>query len=647
MPSPPFVLPEGIDCLRDGQKPWICLRSTRLYRERLDRSRDVRNSKKRIACIHKYFLFSCVIEIPMHIPATSFQFSPRKISFSTPGSFLSIAEPAARSHTQGPLKGQAIQSGLFLRSVHGRSTPPELFRLVLSPDTGTETVSATPDTLRMENGQGGTVEICFETPTRLRIRTTGTGLQLIREEWRPFDHIVPRQDGSWVVNSYQNRINLGLQALQGNIRVDAPWERVRCTSMIVDLISPPNIAGDFLIEEFEHVWKPQDEHPAFADCQDAQYRAWKDWRALLPSSDEPAMQYAADLAAYINASCIAGPAGNLFRPAMLMSKYKMRNYWTWDHCFNVLPLWPAEPELALDQLLLAFDHQSPQGGLPCSLNDETVFWHSVKPPVHGWTLARMREQQDLPRDVLTDIYPKLCAWTDWWFKHHDDDQDGLPQADHGNDTGWDNASVFDHGPGVNTPDIPAYLILQMHACADLACDLGHDAESAMWRQRAQTLLDLLITKLWDTERKQFISRKVGDGSNAPGDSLINFMPLVLGEYLPQDMAQTMVTALMQEGRFLTPHGLATEALTSPDYAAEGYWRGPIWAPVLLLIVDGLRRAGFESEFRDISQRFLQLCARSGFPENFHAQTGAPLRDPTYTWTSSVFLVLLESVTTVD
>ena len=42
---------------------------------------------------------------------------------------------------------------------------------------------------------------------------------------------------------------------------------------------------------------------------------------------------------------------------------------------------------------------------------------------------------------------------------------------------------------------------------------------------------------------------------------------------------------------LTEHGLATERPTSPHYQADGYWRGPIWAPATVLIEDGLRRPG--------------------------------------------------------
>ena len=41
----------------------------------------------------------------------------------------------------------------------------------------------------------------------------------------------------------------------------------------------------------------------------------------------------------------------------------------------------------------------------------------------------------------------------------------------------------------------------------------------------------------------------------------------------------------------------------------------------------------------ISDRFRALCEKSGFAENFDAQTGAGLRDRAYTWTASAYLIL--------
>ncbi|MEU5669244.1 glycogen debranching protein, partial [Micromonospora sp. NPDC047753] len=57
------------------------------------------------------------------------------------------------------------------------------------------------------------------------------------------------------------------------------------------------------------------------------------------------------------------------------------------------------------------------------------------------------------------------------------------------------------------------------------------------------------------------------------------------------------------------------------------------------VEDGLRRAGQTRIADDISRRFLALCEKSGFAENFDAETGTGLRDRAYTWTASSYLIL--------
>ncbi|MCD8482458.1 MAG: hypothetical protein LR015_07225 [Verrucomicrobia bacterium] len=180
----------------------------------------------------------------------------------------------------------------------------------------------------------------------------------------------------------------------------------------------------------------------------------------------------------------------------------------------------------------------------------------------------------------------------------------------------------------------------MEVLKQVATVLGKEQESLVWQRRGEALLQLMIERLWDEDRGQFISLQANGIDRAPGDSLINFMPIVLGKRLPKRLFARMVEALMQPERFLTDWGLATESVCSPYYNAEGYWRGPIWAPSTLLIWDGLFEAGYVAEANSVRERFLALCARAGFPENFHATEGRALRDPTYTWTSSSFLYLL-------
>jgi len=101
----------------------------------------------------------------------------------------------------------------------------------------------------------------------------------------------------------------------------------------------------------------------------------------------------------------------------------------------------------------------------------------------------------------------------------------------------------------------------------------------------------------------------------------------------------LIAGLREEGRFLTEWGLATENVRSPLYTPDGYWRGPIWAPPTLMLVDALAALGERDLAADIARRSCRLVAHSGAAENFDALKGDGLRDRAYTWTASVFLLL--------
>ena len=92
------------------------------------------------------------------------------------------------------------------------------------------------------------------------------------------------------------------------------------------------------------------------------------------------------------------------------------------------------------------------------------------------------------------------------------------------------------------------------------------------------------------------------------------------------------------GKFRTAHGFATEPLTSKYYTTDGYWRGPIWAPATMLLAEGLDSAGEHALAKKVREDFCRMAQQSGMYENFDAISGDGLRDPAYTWTSSVFLI---------
>jgi glycogen debranching enzyme len=272
--------------------------------------------------------------------------------------------------------------------------------------------------------------------------------------------------------------------------------------------------------------------------------------------------------------------------------------------------------------------------LPDSITHSEVLYNFVKPPIHGWALRRLRPRLDLGRDELAGAYRQLAAWTRFWLDHRRTPGHPLAHYQHGNDSGWDNATTFDHGRLIETADLSAFLILQLRELAAIATDLEQPGEARQWQKTADELRDALFAELWQDD--QFTARSAVTGRSHHSRSLLNLMPIVLGAELPDDISAALAKRLAGH---LTEHGLATEPVDSPDYAADGYWRGPIWAPTTVLIEDGLRRAGHHELADTISARFRALCEKSGFAENFDAQTGVGLRDRAYTWTASSYLIL--------
>jgi len=210
----------------------------------------------------------------------------------------------------------------------------------------------------------------------------------------------------------------------------------------------------------------------------------------------------------------------------------------------------------------------------------------------------------------------------------------LAHYQHGNDSGWDNSTVFDAGGLLETADLAGFLAQQLRVLAELAGELGRPTEQADWAQHAAKVHRALLDELWDGAR--FAAKDPYTGALTTADSLLNTLPIVLGDTLPPDVAKSLAGQIADH---LTGWGLATEPLASPDYRPDGYWRGPIWAPATVLVEDGLRRAGYVELADHIALRFLALCEKSGFAENFDAISGDGLRDRAYTWTASAYLLL--------
>ncbi|MBL8968870.1 MAG: hypothetical protein JNG85_17840 [Spirochaetaceae bacterium] len=573
-----------------------------------------------------------------------------KVPWSRRGSRLALARGAG--------------GGLVLKDVGGGDEiPNELFDLeLLRPDgaavTGSETsVDAEPTRCAISVG-GAMVALEFAGARRLKVACRGGGLRLTMRKGR-YDHVDDLGEGLWEIQCYAKDRKYRLETTGASVVLDAPWAKVGNERIVVEIRS-----GEAFLEECAVLPERPSARSAarndalcagggapFAEGAEESFGAWM---AGLPAAG-PELEPARDLAAYITWSCLVAPEGRLTREGMYMSKNWMTNVWSWDNCFNGLAAAGRFPGLALDQLLLMADNQHESGAYPDYVNDKFASFSCLKPPIHAWALRGILERARIgaagsggcspgamppPAEAKAAAYASISRSTRFWLEGMRLPGGALVYK-HGNDSGWDNASIFAEGGPVESPDLYAHLARQCDELACLARVLGlPEAEARAWEGVAEGLVAAMLERLWDG--KGFFARKGPSGTPiARRDSLILRLPVVAGKRLPTEIARSLVGDLADQGRFLAPYGPATEALDSKFFRRDGYWLGPVWAPTTYLVVDALRALGETGLARETARRFLAACAKGGMAENFDPLSGDGLVDPAFTWTSSVFLLLLE------
>ncbi|MFD3504628.1 amylo-alpha-1,6-glucosidase [Streptomyces sp. NPDC058678] len=562
-------------------------------------------------------------------------FSVDDIPFSTHGSWFGISPVLAEKTRSEDLHLVSHQNGMHA-----------VLRLVpLDTATGRRAesaVQATPSRLSW-TGADGRIDLAYESPDTVRLRGEGLDLRVAAaaRTLTPFSGTYFYRDpvdGSHTFTSYETGRRYRITVLSGAVAEDVGTQALGGGARGVTITADGGDGWEIAVEELDSARRPFTSSASFGRVVAAARRSFDEfvdrvapWR----SSGTPA----AELAAYVVWSATVRPAGLVTRPAVLMSKHWMDKVWSWDHCFNALALAPGSPGLAWDQFSLPFDHQDESGALPDSVTHSEVLYNFVKPPIHGWALGHLRRRlpEPLTPEQLTEAYDRLTRWTDFWLTARRAPDAALPHYQHGNDSGWDNATTFDPERVIVTADLAAFLILQLRELADLAIELGRPDDVRHWTRTADATQAAMFDRLWTGDR--FVARSA-HGEDAWGSSsLLDLMPVALGEHLPESVSSVLAERIEAH---LTPHGLATELPTSPHYRSDGYWRGPIWAPATVLIEDGLRRSGHHRLADEISTRFRALCETYGFAENFDALSGQGLRDRAYTWTAGSYLLLAEA-----
>jgi putative isomerase len=488
-------------------------------------------------------------------------------------------------------------------------------------------------TIQTETGQ---VQICFDGTQRLLFRSdNGVGLRFWMR-FEPYEQFLDRCDGT-VCAAYPKIGAFLFETLMGSQRHNGKWNVQKIKPEDTELFWLPdndeNLSGYIQFDE-RTVERP-DNISDFNACVNEVSKDFDDWCRKY----EPVPQRYAHIrlfAVYINWVCYLEPQNILKVPTFYFLRVgPLMRAMAWHQSYHAMILW-QDLDLAVDLLYSMFTFQDEYGMLPDGASDKYVTMLAPKPAIQGFALSYILDRVGL--DALTTahckkLYEPFCKWAEYWMTFRDRDGDGLVAYVHGDESGWDDASIFMKGMPVMTPDVAAFLILLMESCSMLAERLGKTTEADIWMEHSKDMLDKMIESFWNGEK--FVCIKEDTREVLDVESIALYQPIILGDRLPDGIAAKIAQKVSDSDTFFMPYGFASESRLSElyDVTYGSFMLGLILAPVQFMMTIGLYNAGHKDIALQNARNWCDKCLEVG-PQT--VMIGPKQENPRPTGANSVF-----------
>jgi hypothetical protein len=289
------------------------------------------------------------------------------------------------------------------------------------------------------------------------------------------------------------------------------------------------------------------------------------------------------------------------------------------------------------------------------------------------------------------LYPKLLALHDWWWRARDPERTGLVHILHPWESGMDNSPAWD-APLARVPMTTKTAIARRDTghidpemrpsdeeyrrfihLVDVFADAGWDPER-MWKASPFRVADVAtnaillrgeedlhalagrfgtaeerarlaaridaaraaVAATWSEELGVFRSIDFEGRTPIDSPSSAGFLPLLTAA---PSLSQAIALAATLD-RWAGPGGAILPSVPPdhPRHEPRRYWRGPIWAVINWMVSQGFARHGEPAAVR-LRLYTRKLIEQGGFAEYFDPRDGAGLGGGSFTWTAAIYLLL--------
>lgn len=174
---------------------------------------------------------------------------------------------------------------------------------------------------------------------------------------------------------------------------------------------------------------------------------------------------------------------------------------------------------------------------------------------------------------------------------------------------------------------------------DIAKISGHQLPDDLVKRMQIT--ESALEQLWDDQSGQYFSRSFISHKLIEEPTVAGLLPLY-AKKLNKERAERLVQLITSNKWFGTKWPLPSVPVCSPHFDPFKYWQGPTWINTNWLVVDGLKRNGFEKEAEKIKDQTIKLVEQNGLNEYFNPLTGEPAGAAEFSWTAALTIDLINS-----
>jgi mannosylglycerate hydrolase len=210
---------------------------------------------------------------------------------------------------------------------------------------------------------------------------------------------------------------------------------------------------------------------------------------------------------------------------------------------------------------------------------------------------------------------------------------------------WDPARQWAAAPfKIAEVQTTAILLKSGEALLTLAREFGRTFDAKELEEFNARSRRALLAQ-WRPPLRRFVSRDLISGADIEAPTQACFCPL-----LALDLQPAMLDAAMEEMELWSEGLTVLFPSTKPNYPgfeAKRYWRGPVWAIINWLLIDGLRRNHEMEMAEKLRHLTLTSIETNGFAEYFDPLTGEGCGGLGFSWTAAAYIVLSQSRETAE